>query len=96
MAEKAKAEITINRFSATMAAIHRHVPLSRFAIHWSKGSKRLGTVMRYFIFRGWTNSCALTGTGSKSRLSSGCVALAIEGASIGLVCGTQGLGSLLL
>lgn len=96
MANKAKAKITIDRFAATVTAIHRHSPFSRIAIHWSRESIRLGTLMRYFIFRGRGFSSTLVGAGSELRLSTGGIALTLESVSIGLIRGTQGSSTLLL
>jgi hypothetical protein len=96
MANKAKTKITIDRFSATVTAIHRYCPFSRIAIHWSRQRIRPGTLMRYFIVRRWGFSSTLVGADSELRLSTGGIALTLEGVSIGLVRGTQGSSTLLL
>lgn len=94
--KEAKTQIILDRFSATMAAIHPHSPLSRFGIYWSKGRLRFGTLMRYFIFQRWRFCGTFAGTVSEFRLPAGRIALTVEGASVGLVGGSQGTDALLL
>jgi len=96
VANNAMAKINVDRFSATVTAIHRHATLSRVGIHWSRGRVRLGTLMRYFICRRWGFSNAIAGTCPESRLPTGGVTFAIEGVPIDLVGSTQGSSTLTL
>jgi len=90
------AQITIDRFSATVTAIHHHATLSRVGIHWSREGLRLGTLMRYFIFRGWGFSYTLAGECPESCLPTGGIAFAVEGAPVSLSGRLQGASTLLL
>lgn len=67
-----------------MAVNHRLTAFSRIAFHWSRRGIPLGTMMRYFFFRGWGLGGGIAGTLPEFRLPTGCVTLAFKGALVEL------------